>query len=141
MDTQLQELSTPAQLELAYLVLKELRTELSFEDFIATYGEARKANRYTMVGATEGDRLVAVMGYRILHDFVHGKHLYIDDLVTTAACRSKGIGALLLKRAETDAQRLGCQSLRLCTGVANEAGKRFYEREQWQCRSVVYKKK
>jgi ribosomal protein S18 acetylase RimI-like enzyme len=81
------------------------------------------------------------MGHRVLHDFVHGKHLYIDDLVTTVSHRSKGIGALLLKRAEVDAQQLGCQSLRLCAGVSNEDGKRFYEKQQWQFRSVVYKKK
>jgi len=38
------------------------------------------------------------MGYRLLHDFVHGRHLYIDDLVVTSRLRSSGLGAELLKR-------------------------------------------
>ena len=44
------------------------------------------------------------MGYRFLHDYVHGKHVYIDDLVTTAAIRSQGAGAKLLKYAEMIAE-------------------------------------
>jgi hypothetical protein len=44
--------------------------------------------------------LIAIMGYRILNDFVREKHLYIDGLVTTAKCRSSGMGATLLGFAE-----------------------------------------
>jgi GNAT superfamily N-acetyltransferase len=89
----------------------------------------------------EDGKVIAVMGYRILFDFVHGKHLYIDDLVTTEACRSKGYGAQLLSFAERKAQRQGCQGLRLCTGVENENGKRFYERHGWNPRTLAYKKR
>ena len=121
--------------------MKELRTDLSFQDYIAIYEQAKVANNYTLVGAYEGGLCVALMGYRILHDYVHGKHLYIDDLVTTESCRSQGVGAKLLSFAETEAVGLGCTNLRLCTGVANEGGKKFYEREGWQFRSVVFKKK
>ncbi len=137
----LRELSTKEDLEKAYLVLKELRISLSFQDFIATYDAARNADAYTIVGAMKDKSPIAIMGYRILFDFVHGKHLYVDDLVTSSSQRSKGIGAELLRYAETEAIRLGCHGLRLCTGIANEAGRRFYEREKWEMRSVVYKKK
>ena len=59
----------------------------------------------------------------------------------TEKCRSKGIGAELLRQAEKVAQATDCQGLRLCTGIENEAGKRFYEREGWELRSFAYKKK
>ncbi len=81
------------------------------------------------------------MGYRILFDFVHDKHLYIDDLVVASSLRSQGFGKQLLDFAEVEARRLGCRGLRLCTGVENEGGKRFYERSGWAPRALAYKKK
>jgi hypothetical protein len=33
----------------------------------------------------------------------------------------------------------GCPRLRLCTGIQNEKGKAFYERNGWNLRAVAYK--
>ena len=66
---------------------------------------------------------------------------YIDDLIVTQSYRSRKVGAMLLHHAEKLAIQFGCESLRLCTGTENSAGKRFYERENWELRSVAYKKK
>jgi ribosomal protein S18 acetylase RimI-like enzyme len=128
-------------LEQAYQIMKELRTKLSLKDFISIYNQARSADQYTLIGAFVGDECVAVMGYRILFDYVHGKHLYIDDLVTTESYRSKGVGAKLLKKAEEIAKKSACAYFRLCTGFENESAKKFYEREGLNLRAVVYKKK
>ncbi len=81
------------------------------------------------------------MGYRISYDFVHGKHIYVDDLVTSENHRSQSYGAMLLKHAEDLAKEHNCTNLRLCTGIDNDRGKRFYERNLWSLRAVVYKKK
>jgi GNAT superfamily N-acetyltransferase len=51
-----------------------------------------------------------------------------------------GFGRQLLLYAEAYAAEAGSCGLRLCTGVANEAGFRFYEREGWELRAVVFKK-
>jgi GNAT superfamily N-acetyltransferase len=134
-------LQSPSDLERAYVVLRELRQTLERDDFFSLYQSARHRDEYEMAGIEENGTLVAVMGYRILFDFVHGKHLYIDDLVTTGSCRSKGYGARLLSFAEAEAKRHGCRGLRLCTGVENERGKVFYERHGWRPRSIAYKKK
>ena len=134
-------MTTPNDLKIAFAVLKELRTNLEFAEFLGLYDKASTADRYTLVGCFDGDACVAVMGYRVLFDFVHGAHLYVDDLITTEKQRSKGNGQLLLKYAEDQARTQGLAGLRLCTGVDNDAGKRFYEREGWQLRSVAYKKK
>ena len=138
---EIKEIKTYEELELVFPILKQLRTDLIFQDYLAIYEQAKQADRYTIVGAFEGSLCIALMGFRVLHDFVHGKHLYIDDLVTTEAYRSVGLGSRMLQFAEEQARLLGCSNLRLCTGVGNESGKKFYEREGWQCRSVAYKKK
>ena len=134
------EIKTLEQLELCYPVLKELRTELSFKDFTSLYEEAKKRDSYKLVGIFKNSRCIAVMGYRLLFDFVHGKHLYVDDLVVTLSVRSTGIGRTLLQYAEKSAKELGCKGLRLCTGVNNDQGKNFYERNGWQAKAIAYKK-
>ncbi len=124
-----------------YGLLTQLRPHLSFEDFKEIYFEANKADGYQLIGLEDNHELVGTIGFRILHDFVHGKHLYIDDLVTSESHRSKGYGAILLEYAEKVAKDHGCRNLRLCTGIENERGKIFYERNAWNLRAVVFKKK
>ncbi|MBC7713397.1 MAG: GNAT family N-acetyltransferase [Rhizobacter sp.] len=124
-----------------YPIMKELRPELSYADYLNIYEEAHAKDGYEIVGVESGSHIFAVMGYRVLVDYVHGRHLYIDDLVSTAAQRSKGYGAKLLAYAEEVSKELGCKSLRLCTGIDNEKGQKFYEREGWELKSLVYKKK
>lgn len=141
MGIEYRKLTTTVDLAKGYQVLRELRTNISFERFLELNNAAKRADGYTVLGAYEAGQCIAVMGYRVLFDLVHGKHLYIDDLVVTEACRSKGVGAALLREAETVAQSMNCDGLRLCTGIENDAGKRFYEREGWELRSVAYKKK
>lgn len=102
---------------------------------------AHAADGYRIVVSEAAGKITAMMGYRILHDLAHGSHLYVDDLVTVATSRSRGHGKRLLAFAEAEARRLGLSGLRLCAGIDNESGRRFYEREGWEARSVAYKKK
>lgn len=133
-------MSTPDELERSYHVLLELRTGLSRGDFKELRAAAGSADGYKLVGAYDEGECVGVMGYRVLHDFVHGKHLYIDDLVVTAKRRSKGVGAAFLTHAEEVARDLGCKGLRLCTGIDAKDAQRFYEKNGWKLRAVAYKK-
>lgn len=137
----IRELNERADLERAFPVMKELRSHIDIDSFLSVIEAAKHEGGYTLVAIERGAQVVALMGYRVLTDFVHGRHLYIDDLVTTKDQRSAGHGARLLKYAEEQARRLDCVGLRLCTGIDNEAGRRFYEREGWALRAVAYKKK
>jgi len=124
----------------AYTLMRQLRNDINYEEFLTIYYQAGRMNEYTLTGAYLDDEFVGLMGCRILYDYVHGRHLYIDDLVVSAAHRSKGIGAKMLSRAEEDATRLNCNGVRLSTGVAREDGIRFYRREGWQLRAYTFKK-
>ena len=135
------ELTTEPDFRSAFPVLQELRAGLEYDHFREIYGASRTNDGYTLVGIREGSGWAALMGYRTLWDFVHGKHLYVDDLVVTEAARSRGLGARLLRYAEARAAETGCTLVRLCTGVQNTRGMRFYEREAMEMRAVVYKKK
>lgn len=132
---------TKLDLERCFPIIKELRPNLSLNDYMSIYEQAHKDDGYEIVAIEEKDNILAVMGYRILHDFIRGKHIYIDDLVSTEKIRSKGLGAELLGYAEKVAKELSCNGLRLCTGLDNERGMKFYERNGWLQRAVAYTKK
>jgi len=135
------EVKTQEALEKCFPVLKELREDLTFQNYTYLYEEAKSHDDYRLVAVFENHQCIALMGYRILFDFVHGKHLYIDDLVVTASKRSSGIGGRLLEFAEQDAERLSCKGLRLCTGIDRKNSQHFYERSGWLAKAITYKKK
>ncbi len=133
-------LSSPADLEIAFALLRQLRTELDWKTFLAVYELARAQSAYELRGWFEGDTCVAVLGFRVITDFVHGSHLYLDDLVVEESHRSSGLGAEILAWAEAEAATRGLAGLRLCTGIANERGIRFYEKNGWAPRALAFKK-
>lgn len=128
-------------IETVYPLMKQLRPNLTLPQFIQVHDLAKAADHYTLWGYFENNTCVGLMGLRILFDYVHLKHLYIDDLVVDESRRSTGIGAKLLKHAESLAQKEQCTGLRLCTGGENLRGIQFYENEQWIQRALVFKKK
>lgn len=139
---EIREARTEIELKQIFPLMRELRTELTLEQYLHVYSEARARDQYRILAIwDDADKPIAAMGVRILHDFVHGKHLYIDDLVVTLAARSRGTGSKLLKWAEGEAKSQNCQGLRLCTGVENESAIRFYKREGWEPRAFAFKKK
>lgn len=128
------------ELASAFVVMKELRPHLTSTSFFNLYRHAHDADGYVLAGIFDKSECIALIGYRILYDFVHGKHLYVDDLVSTGARRSEGMGSKLLAFAEKEAIRIGCRGMRICTGLENDSAKRLYEKEGWEARSLAYKK-
>jgi GNAT superfamily N-acetyltransferase len=132
---------TMLDLEKCFPIIKELRPNLSMENYLFIYEQSHKNDGYELIAIEENEIVIAVMGYRILYDFVRGKHIYIDDLISTEQARSRGLGVELLLYAENVAKELNCNGLRLCTGLDNERGMKFYERNGWIQRAIAYTKK
>lgn len=127
-------------LERCYPIMKELRPHLSYDAYLSIYEESHAADGYEIVALEEQGQIQAVMGYRFLSDYVRGRHLYVDDLVSSEKVRSQGLGAELLKFAEDVALKNNCPSLRLCTGIENERGVKFYDRNGWTKRAFAFTK-
>jgi len=132
---------THSDLDRCYPIMKELRPHLSSSDYHAIYQAAKNEGDYKIAAIEDGGQILALMGYRILHDYVRGKHVYVDDLVSTESARSKGLGAELLRFAESIARQNDCKVLRLCTGVENVRGVEFYERNGWTKRAYAFTRK
>jgi GNAT superfamily N-acetyltransferase len=110
-------------------VLRELRPHLTDEllDHVLRDG-ASQGLRFTAL--FEDDRCVAVAGWRVVVNTSAIRKLYIDDLATDAAARSRGHGAALLEALAARGRELGCRSIELDSGVQRHAAHRFYLRER-----------
>ena len=130
-------------LECFFPLILELRPHLSLSGFIEIYNNAHELNQYELIGFFDDeDKLCALIGYRVIYDFVRVRHLYIDDLVTSSLKRSQGLGAYILKYAEELAINLNCTGgLRLCAGLENVRGIAFYEKNGWKQRAIAFVKK
>ncbi|KAA0112823.1 GNAT family N-acetyltransferase [Mycolicibacterium sp. P9-22] len=82
----------------------------------------------SQVWVVDGDgRLDAVM---VLEE--HAGHLLIDVIAVDPAAQGRGVGAMLLGRAEADARDLGLTELRLYTNEAMTENLQYYPRRGFE---------
>ena len=108
-------------------VLLELRTNLTKESLVAQIKEQQK-NGYQVAFAESDGAVAAVAGFVIGTKLAWGKHIYVDDLVTSERCRSSGIGARLIDWLKSYAREHGCRQMHLDSGVQRFGAHRFYLR-------------
>lgn len=130
-----------SDLDRCFPIIRELRPHLELDEYKEIFRNAHASDGYQIIALEVQGQIIAAMGCRFLSDFVRGKHLYIDDLIASESVRSQGLGAELLKHAEVIALMSDCKTLRLCTGIENERGVQFYERNGWTKRAFAYTKK
>ena len=108
-----------------YPVLVQLRPHLRAEEFVARIRQQMQEG-YRLVGLRVDGRVQAVAGFRVLNTLAVGRQLYVDDLVTAEASRSRGYGATLLNWLVEWAREQGCEQFHLDSGVQRYRAHRFY---------------
>ena len=109
-------------------VLGELRPHLTPASFATVYERGHPQGlRFT--AAYLDERCVGVAGWRIVATTASLLKLYVDDLVTTEAARSRGVGRELLAALLDRARAAGCHVLDLDSAVHRSDAHRFYMRE------------
>ncbi len=112
-----------------YPVMSELRPHIAEGEFVARVRRL-EADCYRLVCLREDGIPMAVAGIRTGENLAWGRFLYVDDLVTASAQRSKGHGARLLAWIREYAAAQGCAQLHLDSGLQRLDAHRFYERER-----------
>ena len=123
----------PGETALAARTLLELRPGLGTpEALVRQVDERQRAAGYRLVGAFDGrvEDALAVAGFRVNEYLAWGRHLYVDDLVTAAEHRGRGLADRLFAWLENEARRCGCTQFHLDSGVGEdrEDAHRFYFR-------------
>ena len=110
-------------------VMRQLRPDIAPGDYLPTVRRLM-AGGYRLAASHDADGTVrGVAGYRCFEMLYCGPILYVDDLVTDEATRSKGHGKALLDWLQAEARAAGCAQLHLDSGVQREKAHRFYFRE------------
>jgi GNAT superfamily N-acetyltransferase len=105
--------------------MHQLRTELREADFVGRV-RRQEAGGYQLAFLEDEGQVRAAAGFRLMDNLVRGRILYVDDLVTDAAVRSKGYGRQLLEWLVDRAKHERCAALELDSGVQRHDAHRFY---------------
>ena len=98
--------------------MKSLRAHHGDRDaFARRVDDVQRPQGYRLVGAFEGEQVVAVAGFRVIENLFSGRVLYVDDLSTLPEARRRGHAGRLLEWCADEAARIGCAALELDSGV------------------------
>lgn len=118
----------------AYAVMVQLRPHLTAEGFVERV--RRQMEGGYRLAILEDDGIVrAVAGFRMFETLAWGKILYVDDLVTDGAGRSRGYGRAMFAWLERYAREHDRDQLHLDSGVQRFGAHRFYLRERMEITS------
>ena len=135
--TVVEHVETDEAIAACYDVMAELRPHVSREQFLPMV-RAMQADGLRLACIRESGRVVAVAGYRISTNLFQGKHLYVDDLVTSDSERSKGHGKALLAWLRALAVANDCDAFHLDSGVQRKRAHQFYLREGMELSSYHF---
>ena len=126
---QTRHVDTEAEVKVCYELMRQLRPQLaSAQDFVERW-RRQATEGYRLLAIWQQSKPVAIAGYRVQNSLMHGKHLYVDDLVTEETHRSRGFGSVLMERLTAEGRTCGCGKLVLDTALANTLAHRFYYRQ------------
>jgi len=108
-------------------VHRQLRPQLP-EDYAGTMRRVFAGGGRMCVAEMRGV-VAGVAVYRIHENTFDGVQMYVDDLVTDAACRSRGVGKALLDHLQQIARDAGCKAFTLDSGTQRQQAHKFYFRE------------
>jgi GNAT superfamily N-acetyltransferase len=133
---QIVELTTEAEWREAFPVMRELRSHLDEETFLALMREMKPVG-YRLFAARDDNGVIrALAGIGAHTNLYYGHHIWVYELVTTASERSHGYGKALLDYVDVLAQDLGCDTVALASGLQRADAHRFYEQKAGMTRSA-----
>lgn len=116
-------------------VLLELRDQFNDAEALIAQIKRQQSEGYRLAFAEENDEVLCVAGFVISNKLAWGKHIYVDDLVTSAKKRSTGAGKCLMDWLKQHCRDNDCNQLHLDSGVQRFAVHRFYLREGFNINS------
>ena len=129
---------TDADLTACYPVMAELRPHVVSSEFVERVRRQQQLG-YELAFVHDEGAVQAVAGFRLIEMLSSGRHLYVDDLVTRSASRSRGHGRALLDWLVVRAREQGCGTLELDSGVQRFDAHRFYFRERMSISSYHFR--
>jgi GNAT superfamily N-acetyltransferase len=129
--------TTPAEIDRCFSVMSQLRPKLIAAEFLGAV-QAQQAEGYQLAFLEYEGSVVSVAGFRVQNMLSSGKTLYVDDLVTDSAVRSKGHGEAMLRWLIDLAKEANCNSFSLDSGTHRQEAHAFYLRNRLRITSFHF---
>lgn len=120
---------TEEDIRACFPVIVQLRTTLTEDKFLKQVSIQQKEG-YQLAFVQVDEKIVAVAGFRIMHNLAYEKFLYVDDLVTDEKNRSNRYGDKLFDFLIAFAKKEKCNKFHLDSGVQRFDAHRFYLRKR-----------
>jgi len=127
-------LQSDSELDKICEVILQLRPQYDLQTLKVQIEKQQKSG-YKIAYVKQDEEIICVAGFVIGEKLAWGKHIYIDDLVTSDAYRSTGAGSFLINWLKQYAKENGCQQLHLDSGIQKFPAHRFYLRERFNIAS------
>ncbi len=128
-----------AEIRDCYPLMHQLRPDLASPDaFVEGWRRMQAERGYQILSIWSANGPVALAGFREQESFIHGRFIYVDDLVANADDRGQGHGGRLLDLILEEGQSRGCSKLVLDTGLDNVLAHRFYYRQGLLARALRF---
>lgn len=124
----IKELKNQKEWKEAFPVMNQLRTHLDEESYLQLVQEAVQMEDYRMAALYDNEKIVAVTGFMPMMTLYNGKFIWVCDLVTDSANRSKGYGEALLNYVHDWSKENGYKIVSLSSGLQRVDAHRFYEK-------------
>jgi GNAT superfamily N-acetyltransferase len=108
-------------------VMRQIRPKLTTEEFVECV-VVQQREGYELAWLEQDGAVACVAGFRLMHVLWSGKTLYVDDLVTDEAQRSRGLGEVMVKWLIARAKEEGCETFSLDSGTQRKDAHAFYMR-------------
>ena len=112
----------------AFSLINEMYPTITREEY-SNELDIMLPNNYKQVVVFEGEEMIGICGYWVGNKLWCGKYLELDNVITSAKHRSRGVGDLIFAHLENKAKELNCTMLALDSYTDNfKAHKFFYDK-------------
>jgi GNAT superfamily N-acetyltransferase len=129
--------TTADEIHRCFPVMSQLRPLVVAGEFVGRV-QAQQAEGYQLAYLELDGGIVSVAGFRVQNMLSSGKTLYVDDLVTDSAVRSRGHGETMLQWLIALAREAGCDSFSLDSGTQRQEAHAFYLRQRMRITSFHF---
>ena len=129
---------TATEIAACFPVMVQLRPHLAGAEELVARVTRQREEGYRLLAEWRDGTPVALAGYRFTENLIHGRFVYVDDLVTDGTDRSTGLGARLLSAVAEIAREQGIARLVLDTALDNVLAHRFYYRQGLLARALRF---
>jgi hypothetical protein len=135
---ELRHAETAAEIAACFPVMLSLRPHLTGPDELVARVTRQHEAGYRLLAGWRDAAPVALAGYRVEENLIHGRFIYVDDLVSAESARREGLGAKMLDAVAAIGRELGLTRLVLDTAIDNVFAHRFYYRQGLLARALRF---